>query len=148
MLWPRIVLPRGAGEPDASLRALARDVQTSLASASRGVFPPAKVDVRPAPERVCPRAGCKAVSVGALLTRAGKGCAVLALVSGPGESPATIVPWAGVVQLDRVEVPFREPPERQVQVDDYVRCTDLGAAMRKNAGRIEEAVRKARDSNP
>lgn len=144
MLWPRIVLPRDAPAPDASVRALARDVQAQLAASARDAHGADQVDVRPEPERVCPRGGCKAVSVGALVTRAGEGCAVLALVSGPGESPARIVPWIGRVRLDQGQVGFREPPERHVRVDDYVPCDQVPALLRSDRKVVDEALRRVR----
>ena len=62
-------------------------------------LPGRQIDFRPEPERVCPRQGCKSMSVGTLLSRHKQGCLVLALISRPGQSPVTIIPWAGNVKL-------------------------------------------------
>lgn len=124
VFWPRTVLPRGA-RPDDDTRALARRLQARLADVVRRAAPNHPVDVRPEPERVCPRSGCKAASVGVLLARAGNGCAAVALVSGSGTAPAELVPWMGQIALDRTSVPFREPPEAGVRVQDYLKCSSL-----------------------
>lgn len=143
VLWPRIVLPRNATGPDDEIAELAGAVQAQLAAATKSVVPPGKVDIRPAPERVCPRSGCQGISVGALLARANNGCAVMALISRPGASPAQIVPWVGRIRLDQDHADFREPPEKFVHVDDYVPCDQVPATMARQRDGVEAAVRKA-----
>lgn len=140
VLWPRIVQPRGAPPPDASLRALAGRVQSELARIAKDSG--AAVDLRPEPERVCPRVGCQATRLGALVTRADHGCAVVAVVGRPGTSPARLVPWAGSVKLSASEVPFRSPPERVVHVEDYVPCDAVD--LSKRAADVTAALRAAR----
>lgn len=140
VLWPRIVQPRGSPPPDASLRKIAGDVQAQLARIAKKAGGP--VEVRPEPERVCPQGGCKATRLGALVTRAGHGCAVVAVVGRPGETAAHLVPWAGRISLSATEVPFRSPPERVVHVGDYVPCASLD--LSKRAGDVEAALRSAR----
>jgi hypothetical protein len=144
VLWPRIVLPRsGPPKPDVSMRALGADVQRRLAMLVQRAAPGHPVDVRPEPERVCPRAGCTGVSVGALLTRAGNGCAAVALVSLPGVSPARLVPWAGQIRLSAETAPFREPPERAVAVTDYVQCHALLDALNAQDAEVQAAIGRA-----
>lgn len=144
VLWPRIVLPStGPRSPDASLLALARSVQQRLAQDAARALTGRAVDVRPKPQRVCPRSGCVAVSVGALLTRAGSGCAALALVSPAGRSPARIVPWGGKVVVRNAVVPFREHPEGHVAVKDYVPCERLLEALARRDAEVESAIQSA-----
>jgi hypothetical protein len=143
VLWPRIVLPSSSPGPDAETRALAQKLQDRLATIARRAAAGRDVDVRPEPERVCPRQGCQAASVGALVTKAGGGCAVLALVSGAGQVPARIVPWFGAVKLDSDQVPFREHAEKNVKVTDYGACTSLPDALGEGESAVEEAVKRA-----
>lgn len=129
VLWPRIVMSRsGPPKPDAETRAIAGKLQSRLAELTRRGAAGKTVEVRPEPERVCPRSGCKAVSVGLLLARSGKGCAAAALISGPGTAPARVVPWLAKVTTNRSSVPFREPPEAAVSVTDYVPCASMATA--------------------
>jgi len=126
VLFPRIVLPRDAGKPDAETLALAQKLQAHLANVVKKAVGSAPVDVRPEPERVCPKTGCEARAFGLLLAKAGGGCSVFALVSAPGVSPQRIVPWSpGSVKLAQSSVGFREPPERVVHVTDYASCAKL-----------------------
>jgi len=132
VLWPR-VWPRDDDNP--ALRELATQVQKQLAAIAAKAAPGRPVDVRPGPERVCPRDGCAGTSVGAVLIHRDKACALVAVVSGPGTSPARILPWAGEAKLAREVVPFREPPEEGISVDDYASCAKLleGGAAREAA---------------
>jgi hypothetical protein len=125
VFWPRIV-PRS---DDPGIKALAAAVQKQLAAAveQAGVTP---VDVRPEPERVCPKAGCAGMTVGAIVVNAnGGGCSVLGLVAPAGQGDNHIVPWHGLVKLKAETVPFREPPESQVTVRDNVPCKGLAAKL-------------------
>jgi hypothetical protein len=129
VMWPRIVQSRsGPPKPDDETRAVAGRLQSRIADLVRKSAAGKTVDVRPEPERVCPRAGCKAMTVGVLLARAGKGCAAAALISGPGTAPARIVPWLGSITANRASVPFREPPESAVDVKDYLPCASVATA--------------------
>jgi hypothetical protein len=85
VLWPRVVGPRGSPKPTTDL---ARQLQSRLVAIAQRVAPGRPIDVRPEPERVCPRSGCAAMSLGVLLAVAGKGCVAVALVSDRGQSPA------------------------------------------------------------
>jgi len=126
LLWPRVVGPRTGGAADADTSALAKRLQARLGELVQHAAPGRPVDVRPEPERVCPRSGCKAASIGVLLARARSGgCAAVALVSGSGPVAARLVPWIGQIDLSARMVPFRAPPESSVKVQDYVRCSNL-----------------------
>lgn len=140
VLWPRIVQPRGAPPPDAALHAVAARVQGELGriAGKRG----GPVDVRPDPERVCPKSGCAATRLGAMVTRAGTGCAVVAIVGRPGATPARLVPWVGRITLTQTEVPFRSPPESVVHVEDYVPCDQIDLSA--HAADVEAALGAAR----
>lgn len=128
VLWPRVI-PRSERE---SSRAVARAIQAKLVALVGDAVPGRPVDVRPEPERVCPRQGCKAMSAGALLIRKENKCVVLGLVSRWGKAPFTMIPWIGKVTLAKEVVPFREPPESEVTIVDWVPCdqveTQLGSA--------------------
>jgi hypothetical protein len=144
VLYPRLVLPRSAAGqvPDSELKSIAAQLQQRLVEIAKRARPNAKIDVRPEPERVCPRSGCKAASLGAVVTRAGAGCAAVALVSAPGTSPQRLVPWAAQMQLKQPTVPFREPPERAVGVSDYVRCGNLVKDAAAQDAAVEKAVKE------
>lgn len=143
VLWPRIVMPRGV-EPDAATSSLAKSVQDHFAELARATAAHRPVDVRPAPERVCPREGCQATTVGLLLARAGDGCAVVATVSKPGPSAATLVVASpGHVELAAPSVAFREPPERVVRVKDYAACSTLVADLAAKDADVRAALQSA-----
>jgi hypothetical protein len=144
VLWPRIVLPRDAGKPDPETLQLAARAQSRLAELARKVLGRVTIDMRPEPERVCPKAGCKGISLGILFAKAGAGCSVMALVSAPGTSAQRIVPWSpGVVQLTRDSVGFREPAEAVVKVTDYGACGKLPDELAAKDAAIEAAIRTA-----
>lgn len=143
VLWPRIVLTRqGASKPDDATRELAKSLQSRLADLVKSAVPGKNVDVRPEPERVCPRAGCNAATVGVLFAKAGEGCAAVALVSAPGKSPARLVPWLGAAKLSKDNVPFREQAEEAVRVTDFSRCTAL-AEEKDRDGDVTTAIKSA-----
>jgi hypothetical protein len=124
-------------------REIAAALQQRLRTILERTFPGKPVDVRPEPERVCPRAGCIAFTVGVLLHRNQAGCVAIALVSGPGTSSAKLVPWGGNVRLRSNVVPFREPPETQITVTDYLRCNEfLGhEQLTEREGEVIAAIR-------
>jgi hypothetical protein len=121
VFWPRVI-PRS---DDPAIDALAGKLQQRLVDVAKKGLGGKEIDIRPKPERVCPREGCEAMTVGVLLLHAGGGCSALALVSGPGKSATKLVPWAGLVELKQSEVPFREHPESQVTIKDAVPCDKL-----------------------
>ncbi len=139
ILWPRII-PRDIVEEN-------RDLAAALQQQMRGLvekhLPGRQVDFRPEPERVCPKTGCDGVSVGLLLSRQGQGCLALALISRPGMSPTSIIPWVGKVQLRSDTVGFREWPESQITVADYVPCTSLLTTMDAQEPAVAAALKAA-----
>lgn len=144
VLWPRVVVPRSVGKPDADTLAIAGRVQTRLASIAERVLGGRAVDVRPEPERVCPKSGCKGASLGVLFTKAGAGCAVVALISGPGTAPARLIQWSpGVVKIKQASVPFRSPPESVIAVEDYAACDKLPDTLSEHDAAVESAIRSA-----
>jgi hypothetical protein len=122
VLWPRI-WPRDDKSPE--VHEMATRLQQQLKAIAEKAAPGRPIDVRPEPERVCPRDGCNAATLGAILIHRDKACAAVAFVSGPGTSPGRLLPWAGGIKLASETVPFREPPEEQVSVEDYASCAKL-----------------------
>ena len=139
ILWPRII-PRDIVDEN---RGLGAALQQQMRVLVEKHLPGKAIDFRPEPERVCPKTGCAGVSVGLLLSRQGQGCLVLALVSRPGVSPTRIVPWVGKVQLRADTVGFREWPESQITVADYIPCTSLLTTMDAQEAAIAEALKAA-----
>ena len=137
LLWPRIIPGSAAGES----RALAAAVQARLRDMVEEALPGRAIDVRPDPERVCPQGGCEGLSVGALLLREDNGCAVVALIGGPGRAPTRMVPLAGRVRLHTPFVPFREPPESHVTITDFGPCSSLLDDFSAHRGEVEAALR-------
>lgn len=136
VFWPR-VLPEPTSE---EMRATAAALQARLRAIVAEALPGRSIDVRPEPERVCPQAGCRAMTVGVLLVHREMGCAALALVAGPGTSSTTIVPWVGRVRLHDSVVPFREYPENYVEVDDMVSCSTLLEQLEERKPEIVAAI--------
>jgi hypothetical protein len=139
LLWPRII-PRDIVDQN---RDLAAALQQRMKSIIEKHLPGRTIDFRPEPERVCPKTGCAGVSVGLLLSRQGQGCLVLALVSKPGASPTKIVPWVGKVSLRSDTVGFREWPESQITVGDYVPCNSLLTTMDAQEAAVGDALKAA-----
>jgi hypothetical protein len=137
VLWPRIV-PKSEKE---KTRKVAAVVQKQLEVLVRKFLPGRPVDVRPEPERTCRKAGCLAVSVGALLARKGKGCAVVALVSRPGKSAARLVSWVGKVKLKTDFAPFREPPESYLSITDFAVCDEVTSQLSRQAEPVTRVLR-------
>jgi len=139
VLWPRVVPAEGAeGVADQ-----AAALQRRLRNLVERVLPEHPIDVRPAPERVCPRAGCSGIAVGSVLVHSGRGCAAAVTVSRPGQSPARLVAWTTSTVLRSGTVPFREPPESQLMVRDFTTCEGLVEALDDNEEEVERAVRIA-----
>jgi hypothetical protein len=139
VLWPRII-PGAYRENSAADAAY---VQRLLVQMAREAFPGRPIDVRPAPERVCGQAGCRGVTIGAVLLREGNGVSVLATVSQPGRSPARLIPWTGAVRLGASTIPFREPPESFVTVADFASVSSFEADLAANRAAIVAALRDA-----
>ena len=139
LLWPRISPPTS----DPTIRETAARLQQRLRAVVEHALPSRPIDLRPEPERVCPRAGCVALSVGVMLSIHDGACVALALVSAPGQAPARLIPWAGRVRLRVDVVPFREPPEAQVTVEDFVACGDLLTQLNAHEGEVVAALRSA-----
>lgn len=139
VLWPRII-PRDIVDDN---RGLAAALQAQMKRIVEKHLPGRPIDFRPEPERVCPKTGCTGVSVGLLLSRQQQGCLVLALISRPGVAPTKIVPWVGKVQLRSDTVGFREWPESQITVSDYVPCTSLLTTMDAQEAAIAAALQAA-----
>lgn len=139
LLWPRIV----PASESAEKRRDAWFVQDVLEAAIKRAVPGTIVDRRPEPERVCPRGGCKAVAVGALLAHEEAGCAVVATISPPGESEARLLLMAGRMDIKARAIPFREPPESYVTIWDFDRCVDLGVTMDERVVNFENALKAA-----
>ena len=131
----------GPPRPGADTRAIAGKLQARLAQIARRAAPASEIDVRPEPERVCPKSGCKTVSLGILLARANDGCAAVVLLSEPEISPARLFAWKGVVELASESVPFRSPPESAVNATDYQRCAKIAGDPAQDA-ELEAAIRE------
>jgi hypothetical protein len=108
-------------------------VQQHLIKLVGQALPDRPIDVRPEPERVCPQAGCSAMAVGALLVHNNNACAVVGWASAPGRSDQTLVPWAGLIELKRPTIPFREPVESHVIIRDFQPCDRLAAPLTEMA---------------
>jgi hypothetical protein len=142
VLWPRIA-PRSE---DPAVRAIATAVQQRLRAVVERALPGRPIDVRPEPERVCPRQGCAAMTVGASLFHTPRGgCTVVAIVSGAGMSPQRLLQWVGNVTLRESIVPYREPPEGRMVAEDMARCSDVASQF---AAREEDIVRAVREAAP
>lgn len=134
VLFPRVI--GDAGEQAAAL-------QIHMEEVARRVFPNRPLDVRPAPERVCPRPGCRGVSLGAVLIARNGQCAAVGVVGGPGPTDLTLLRWGGQLVVRERTIPFREPPESRVTLEDAVPCDALGAALAEEDYAVEEALRRA-----
>ena len=136
LLWPRIV----PSERSSELAEVAGALQSALFQAIRRRRPGRAIDIRPAPQRVCPQAGCVASSVGVLLVSSRGGCAAVVQTARPGRGAVTQTPWAGRVKLRHPTVPFRSPPESFVRIHDFVPCGRLVDALDGRLGQVERAI--------
>lgn len=134
VLWPRVM-----GLPGDEVNLL----QTHLVDLARRVFPDREVDVRPDPERVCPRAGCATVSIGALLVTQDGNCSVVAVVGRPGPNELTLLRWSGDLTVRDREIPFREPPESHITIHESSPCAEMDRDLAVNDAAVEEAMRNA-----
>lgn len=139
VLWPRII-PATIAEENTQLAA---QVQAKMKSVVEKALPGRPIDVRPKPERVCPKAGCDAMSINVLFTRTSTACAVVAIINAPGTSPTKLMPWGGTVELKSDTIQFRDMPENFVKIKDYAPCDQLIAKMAESDQFIEAALRAA-----
>lgn len=139
VLWPRVVPADGAEK----VASTAARLQERLQKIAETALPGRPLDVRPSPERACPYRGCEGVSIGAVLAHSGSGCAVVALVSRPGQSSTRLVAWTKSTRLRSSVVPHREPPESQVEVGDYRPCDSLDEELSEGDDAIAAAAREA-----
>lgn len=144
VLWPRII-PSGIA---AENQAMAQQIQGKVRQLVEKAVPGKPIDMRPSPERVCPRTGCDAMSVGVLFTRKNNSCMAVALVNGPGPSQIKLVPWGGEVQLKADSIGFRDMPESYVTIKDFANCDSLLTEMAKSDAFVEAAIRAAASAAP
>ena len=98
------------------------------------------LDVRPDPERVCPRDGCLGPSLGALLVTQNGTCAAVAVVGNPGRGEHALIRWSGRLTVrDRV-IPYRDPPESHVTLQEATPCEGMGAELAEEA--VSDRVRR------
>lgn len=133
VMWPRVM---GFADGESAL------LQQRLVEIARRVAPNAPIDVRPEPQRVCPRGGCNAPSIGVLLVVQDGTCATVAVIGRPHEGNLTLVPWTGVLEVSDRNVPFREPPESHVVLHDRTACADLATELGTNEAEVEAALRQ------
>ena len=137
LLWPRVV-PMAE---TANMRGPAKALQDRLHAMLTEAFPGRAIDIRPEPERVCPRnGGCVASSVGVLIGVREGACVAVVIVSAPGESPQRLMPWAGLMTT-KLSVPFREPPESSMQLQEMVPCDRLPIATLEREDNVKDALR-------
>ena len=128
ILWPRIV-PKSEA-PEAIELATRIQARLRMMASNAGAK---ETDVRPAPERVCPRpSGCRGLSVGAVLSIKDKACAVAIVVGPAGPTNVELLPLAGSFEFKAASVPFREPPESFVTITEFAKCEDLLGSLDKN----------------
>lgn len=139
VLFPRVI-PGAELEANA---ALATQVQAKVREVAARALPGRAIDVRPKPERVCPKAGCDAMSINVLFNKNSNSCVAIALINAPGTSPTKLIPWGGLVELKSDTIQFRDMPENFVKIKDYVPCDQLVASMAQQDSFIEAAIRAA-----
>ena len=139
LLWPRVVPKAETG----AMRGPAKALQDRLKNMLSAHFPGRPIDVRPEPERVCPReGGCVATSVGVLIAVKDGGCVAVVIVSPPGMSDQLLMPWAGLMTT-KLQVPFREPPESSMRLQEMVPCDTLPVATLEREDRVKDALKIA-----
>ncbi|MBA3550520.1 MAG: hypothetical protein H0T76_28935 [Nannocystis sp.] len=139
VLWPRII-PATIAEENSQIAA---QLQAKMKSVVERALPGRAIDMRPKPERVCPKAGCDAMSINVLFTRNSTACAAVAIINAPGTSQTKLMPWGGTVELKSDTIPFRDMPENFVKIKDYQPCDQLIASMAEADQFIEAAIRAA-----
>lgn len=135
-LYPRVIPRQASPEVDA----LADQLQARVKQTIGAAMPGAPISTCPKPQRVCPQGGCDGLGVGILLLHKGDGCAALALINTPGRSVINLVQWAGKTELKQTRVDYREPPESQVIIEDFVPCAELIDSLQENEARVVQAI--------
>lgn len=136
VLWPRVV-PKS---DDPQTQEIASLLQARLTAMANRAAPGAPVDVRPSPERACPReGGCVATSLGAVLSRKGNACAAAVTIGSPGTSPVRVFGWAGTVEVKAESSAFRDPPENLLVVKEWAKCDALLASLKTNTPPSDES---------
>ncbi|MEM6925688.1 MAG: hypothetical protein AAF602_02070 [Myxococcota bacterium] len=134
VLWPRLV----PETDDPVLRDLADRMKNRLYAAAAEVVPYRRVDVRPEPERVCPRDGCRAPAVSVMIGHQEGGCVVVGLLQPPGPTPP--VAWSVSGEVELIEpLAFRTPPENAVVVREFTPCAYAEAGF--EAEKVVAALR-------
>lgn len=144
VLYPRIF----PATPDPALETIAQSLHLRMRKVVETALPGRPVDMRPAPERECPKAGCLGLSIGAVLAHKDGGCVVGALLGGPEIAPRTLVPWAGGFSVKTQSIPFREPAESYIEIGDFANCSDMNTALDALEPTVVEALQKLALSNP
>ncbi len=121
VLWPRIV-PQ---TDDTTVAALGAELQARLTQVANDALDSKMVGVRPEPERVCPLAGCRAVSLNVVLGHQDGGCFAVGLLGSPQAGSIQLFPLAGSVRASAREVGFRDAPENKLLVTEFVPCDEL-----------------------
>ncbi len=134
-----VLFPRVMGIPGDEPATL----QQHMVEVAQRVFPDRPIDVRPDPERVCPRRGCRGVSLGALLVVQNGQCATVGIIGGPGPTDLRLTRWSGRLILRTQTIPFREPPESYVTLQDASPCELLTEHLPVEDSAVEEALRRA-----
>jgi hypothetical protein len=145
VLYPRVIPSATLAENTTHANA----VQQKMKQLVEKALPGKPIDVRPSPERVCPKAGCEAMSINVLFTRNNNSCAAVALINGPGVSMTKMVPWGGEIAFKGSDtIQFRDMPENFVTIKDYANCDQLVVEMGKQDAFVEAALRAAAGSAP
>lgn len=137
VLWPRVV----PETKDASIDALGAQLQARLTQIAQRTVDPALVTARPAPERACPLNGCKATTLGVVLGHQEGGCFAVGLIGGADGATVQLFPLAGSVRASSREVNFRDPPENNLLVTEFIPCEDLLSAL--DDAKLRAALTKA-----
>ncbi|MBX2801042.1 MAG: hypothetical protein KTR31_25405 [Myxococcales bacterium] len=134
VLWPRVV----PVSDDEGITALAGRLQERAYAAASKLVSYKQVDVRPEPERACPRQGCKAPAVSLFLGHQEGGCVLVASVGPPGAERRSLLPLVGSVELGNESIAFREPMERGLVVREFVPCATLESQLSDEL--LEQAI--------
>lgn len=139
VLWPRI----SPMTEDPQILQIAAEAQSVLSQLAQSLDQ--EPNVRPMPERVCPREknGCRVPTLSALIAHQDGGCAVIGLVSAAGEAPTEVIGWVGHVQVRERSVAFREAPESIVRIADFAPCDSVLAALPERSDVLTDALRAA-----
>ena len=144
VLYPRIIPTTIAAEN----AALATQIQAKMRAVAEKALPGRPIDVRPSPERVCPKTGCDGVSINVLFSRTSTACVTVAIINGPGVSTTKLIPWGGSVEFktgtDTIQ--FRDMPENFVKIKDFQPCDQITTIMADQDQFIEAALRAAAGS--